>query len=65
MRQKYINLIDLATRFGVTPRTVKKWLAARDIGLPAPVEIGNRKYFDLQQIVDWEIRNKKESVRAA
>jgi predicted DNA-binding transcriptional regulator AlpA len=41
-------------RFGVTDRTLDRWLANGDLGFPRPISINNRRYFDEREIVAWE-----------
>ena len=65
MKQKFLSMKELTTRFGVTRSTIYHWLDSPDIALPAPVQIGNRKYFDIQKVEEWEVKNTKANNKAA
>jgi len=41
-------------RFGVTDRTLDRWLANPSLVFPRPIFINGRRYFDADQIADWE-----------
>lgn len=41
-------------RFGITGRTLDRWLANESLKFPRPLVINNRRYFDENQIVTWE-----------
>ena len=62
---KYMQLHELADRFGVTTRTVFKWLNDESVGLPRPVFIQRRNYFDREQITAWEVEQVKKIGKAA
>ena len=64
-RPKYVTLVEVARRFGVTGQTVRNWVARPEIGLPAPVRIGNRSFFDSAKINAWEDQRIKEATEAA
>jgi len=42
------------TRFGVTDRTLDRWIADPDLKFPRPMYIKKRRYFFLDEIEDWE-----------
>ena len=65
MDRKFITIVAFAARFGVTRRTVDKWLADPRVGLPAPLRIANRMYFDLEKIAEWEADRVIASGKAA
>ncbi len=65
MATKYIELNDLAKRFGLCSKTIKKWASNPRLGMPAPVEIARRKYFDIEAIEAWEAANTKQATKAA
>lgn len=41
-------------RFGVTGRTLDRWLANEDLKFPRPLVINKRRYFDETEIIAWE-----------
>jgi hypothetical protein len=41
-------------RFGVTDRTLDRWLANADLKFPLPLIINRRRYFFLDEIEEWE-----------
>lgn len=41
-------------RFGVTTRTLGRWLADQELNFPRPLVINNRRYFDEIQLISWE-----------
>lgn len=42
------------TRFGVTDRTLDRWLIDPLLGFPRPMMIKGRRYFFLDEIEEWE-----------
>jgi predicted DNA-binding transcriptional regulator AlpA len=42
------------TRFGVTDRTLDRWLANEALKFPRPLVINHRRYFVLEEIEEWE-----------
>jgi predicted DNA-binding transcriptional regulator AlpA len=54
------------TRFGVTDRTLDRWLSDADLKFPRPMLIKTRRYFFLDEIEEWErARARKTSPVAA
>jgi hypothetical protein len=41
-------------RFGITSRTLDRWLADEELKFPRPLVINNRRYFDEIQLISWE-----------
>jgi hypothetical protein len=53
------------TRFGVTDRTLDRWLADSTLNFPSPMLIKRRRYFFLDEIEEWErMQARKNSGRA-
>ena len=44
-------------RYGVTDRTVARWERSPDLKFPAATVINNRKYYDEDQLTDWDRAN--------
>lgn len=65
MGRKYLSLAELTRRFGVTRQTVYKWMEMPSVALPDPVKIGNRNFFDIVQIEEWEARNTRRNKKVA
>jgi predicted DNA-binding transcriptional regulator AlpA len=43
-------------RYGVTDRTIDRWLNDPAMKFPRPMKINGRRYFDEQQLIAWERR---------
>jgi hypothetical protein len=41
-------------RYGVTDRTLDRWLAKESLGFPKPLLINKRRYFREAELIDWE-----------
>jgi hypothetical protein len=41
-------------RFNVCDRTIARWQRDPKLGFPSPILINGRKYFDENEIVQWE-----------
>ncbi|WP_372783487.1 helix-turn-helix transcriptional regulator [Phenylobacterium sp.] len=44
----------LMERFGVSDRTVDRWLQDDALNFPQPLVINRRRYWSLQEIEQWE-----------
>jgi predicted DNA-binding transcriptional regulator AlpA len=53
------------TRYGVSDRTIDRWLARADLGFPKPVEINRRRYWKLADIEAWERSRASSKMEAA
>lgn len=42
------------TRFGVTDRTLDRWIADPSLKFPEPMRVKGRRYFFLDEIEQWE-----------
>lgn len=51
-------------RYGVTDRTLDRWLKNEDLNFPRPVVIINRRYWREANLVAWE-RAQAAKVKAA
>jgi predicted DNA-binding transcriptional regulator AlpA len=55
---------QLRQRFGnISEMTLWRWLRDESLGLPKPLVINRRKYFDLSEIETWERRRAAQSQR--
>jgi predicted DNA-binding transcriptional regulator AlpA len=43
-------------RYGVTDRTLDRWLAREELQFPRPVVVNRRRYFRDKDLVAWEQR---------
>ena len=41
-------------RFGVTSRTLSRWLARDNLGFPRPMVVNGRRYWRLTEIEAWD-----------
>lgn len=41
-------------RYGVTGRTLDRWMARDNLGFPQPLRINQRRYWYLSDLEDWE-----------
>jgi predicted DNA-binding transcriptional regulator AlpA len=57
----------LAKRFGVSIRTIERWLDSETLNFPRPVTINRRRYWIEAEIEAWEIarREEQEAEKAA
>ncbi len=44
-------------RYGITRRTLGRWMVDPEMGFPAPITFNNRHYFDEAQIGEFERRS--------
>jgi len=44
------------TRYGVSNRTIDRWLACPKLAFPRPIVINRRRYWDEAELNDWERR---------
>jgi predicted DNA-binding transcriptional regulator AlpA len=51
------------TRFGITDRTLDRWLNNDELRFPRPLLINKRRYFILEEIEAWERAQAKTSRR--
>jgi predicted DNA-binding transcriptional regulator AlpA len=55
MTGRKIGIRELTKRYGVSARTIDRWLADPDLGFPKPcIVINGRRYWDLGEIEQWE-----------
>lgn len=52
------------TRFGVTDRTLDRWLIDPKLAFPRPILIRGRRYFFLDEIEQWERGQARGTVRS-
>lgn len=56
----------IASQFGITRRTLSRWIVDDALGLPRPVEINKRLYFKQHEIDAWKIsRARRDTVKEA
>lgn len=48
---------QVCERYGVTDRTVARWERDPGLNFPQPTVINNRKYYDEDQLADWDRAN--------
>jgi hypothetical protein len=47
-------------RYGVHPRTLKRWDKKPELNFPGPIEINNRKYRDVDRLDAWDRDNSRQ-----
>lgn len=52
--KRKIPVKKVAERFGVTVRTIDRWIVDEDLGFPDPIYINKRRYVDEEQLECWE-----------
>jgi len=48
---------QVCERYGVTDRTISRWERDPDLNFPQPAVINNRKYYEEDQLTDWDRAN--------
>jgi predicted DNA-binding transcriptional regulator AlpA len=56
MGRKLLPTRQVASRYGVTIRSVDRWSADPELGFPAPVKINTRNYFDEAEFDEFDRR---------
>lgn len=51
--------VRLRERYGVTDRTLSRWVADPDLNFPKPIVINGRRYWQEAGLVVWEIERAK------
>ena len=49
-----LTSVGVCERFGVTRRTLSRWLLSNNMNFPKPLMINGRLYFALAEIEVWE-----------
>lgn len=50
----WLTATQLSRRFGISQMSLWRWLHDAKLNFPAPVQIRERNYWRLEEIVDWE-----------
>jgi predicted DNA-binding transcriptional regulator AlpA len=53
---KYLPNKDVASRYGVTTRTIDNWLADDELGFPKPILINSRKLYPERELDEFDRR---------
>ena len=56
---------DVARSFGVSLRSIERWVRDGSLGFPQPVKINRRNYFDAAALEDWKTRRLRDSAGQA
>lgn len=54
----FLDARTTAHRYGITTKTLQRWVHNPDTGFPQPRTIGNRWYFHLPDLERWEVDKK-------
>lgn len=63
-RGRTAGVEDVAAHFGVTDRTVRRWLKDTDIPHSQPGGPGGAIRFDLEEVIAWAARGGRETALA-
>jgi predicted DNA-binding transcriptional regulator AlpA len=64
--ERLLSANKVWTRYGITPRTLDRWLEREDLGFPQPaVVIARRRYWRLQDLERWEASRAASERKAA
>jgi predicted DNA-binding transcriptional regulator AlpA len=50
----YLPAKAVCKRYGVTSRTLDRWLADSAMEFPRPMVVNNRRYFSEEELTQWE-----------
>lgn len=53
---------DVARDFGVTTRSIDRWIKDQSLGFPRPVKINSRCYFDADALEAWKAARLRHSM---
>lgn len=56
--------VRLRQRYGVTDRTLSRWLVSADLNFPKPIIINRRRYWREADLALWEIERAKLGPRS-
>jgi hypothetical protein len=54
---------DVASEFCKNPRTIKRWMASRELGFPTPIRINGRLFVSRRLLEDWKRERVAASIR--
>jgi predicted DNA-binding transcriptional regulator AlpA len=52
--------VQVAKRFGVSLRTIERWLDSETLNFPRPITINRRRYWVEAEIAAWEIERRRQ-----
>ena len=52
--------VQVAKRFGVSLRTIERWLDSETLNFPRPITINRRRYWVEAEIEVWEIERRRQ-----
>jgi hypothetical protein len=64
-RTQWIPAPHLAAEFGITRRTLARWLCNEALGLPRPRCVNHRLYFERSAVEAWKAATSLKATRAA
>jgi predicted DNA-binding transcriptional regulator AlpA len=50
----WVTSAQIIRRFGISQMALWRWTHKPELNFPAPVQISERNYWRLEEIVDWE-----------
>lgn len=49
-----VSMRAVSQRYGVTPRTIHRWIARDKLAFPRPIYINTRRYWFVAELAAWE-----------
>ena len=62
-RDRRVPTAAVAARYGVTVRSVERWLERPDLNFPRPEYINGRRYWSLNRLREWDGARLRESIQ--
>ena len=53
-QERLLPARQICERYGITSRTLSRWLARRDLAFPQPMVVNGRRFWWLAHIEAWE-----------
>lgn len=57
----FVSTAVVCKRYGIANITLKRWMKDPSMDFPVPLDIGNRWYFRLSEIEEWERKRAAQS----
>jgi predicted DNA-binding transcriptional regulator AlpA len=53
-QREFLPAREVWAAFGITDRTLDRWLLKTELGFPKPVRINGRRYFKATEVRAWQ-----------
>lgn len=64
MTKQWLVLRNLKTRYRCSAMTVYRWVKNPDLDFPKPIYLGRVRYWDADEIAEWEAKQRAKSREA-